>query len=330
MEHNKLRAKFQTEEVENNWAISYGDMITLLLGFFVIFFNIKTETINMTLIKKDIDKYFQSTDQNGNGRAIAETEDTKETVPVMTSDIANALQIKSNIDGERILVEFPGVSFFDSASHSLTTEGQVALGDFAKAISPHLGLFRLVVRGYTDALPLNPLSQYKDNLELSAFRSISAIRHLAKMGVNLENMRIAGYGESSKSREELDEKVFKDQRKIVIVIEPLDHTERAPATRDTASLPEKSIEEVAGSKIPKLMTKESGTGFFSNFIMNKMKLKTNIDIAIHKIDSSISGNPTYKSFVDQLVYLKLRMQGDSHQKAQRKIREYNHKLRKEL
>jgi len=43
----------------------------------------------------------------------------------------------------------------------------------------------------------------------------------------MENMRIAGFGESSMSRESLDIKDLSQQRKVVIVIEPLDHTERS-------------------------------------------------------------------------------------------------------
>ena len=98
--------------------------------------------------------------------------------------------------------------------------------EFSNAIKDHLGLFRLVVRGYTDIKPVNPGARYKDNLELSAFRSISAIRYLANQGIRMENMRIAGFGESSMSRENLDAQDLSQQRKVVIVIEPLDHTER--------------------------------------------------------------------------------------------------------
>ncbi len=227
MEHNKLRNIQSSEEVENNWAISYGDMITLLLGFFVIFFNIKNETMNLQLVHKDITKYFETSDGRGPS-AIAGTGGKEQQRPgTLTETIAAKLKVKANIDGEKIIIEFPNTSFFDSSAYELNETGKAALTEFSNAIKDHLGLFRLVVRGYTDIKPVNPGARYKDNLELSAFRSISAIRYLANQGIRMENMRIAGFGESSMSRESLDVKDLSQQRKVVIVIEPLDHTERA-------------------------------------------------------------------------------------------------------
>ena len=42
------RLKREQEQIhidtEGSWAISYGDMITLLLGFFILFFSLEPET----------------------------------------------------------------------------------------------------------------------------------------------------------------------------------------------------------------------------------------------------------------------------------------------
>src|SRR5690606_25463464 len=158
----------QSEDTENNWAISYGDMITLLLGFFVLFFNIKSQVLDMNLIKKDLDEYFSSKPGPVQQNVVGQ-KDGKVTSPLYSSDVANSFKIRSNMDGERILIEFPGISFFESGNHTLTKEGKEALGEFSKAISKHLGSFRLVVRGYTDGKPLKHQKVYQDNLELSAF-----------------------------------------------------------------------------------------------------------------------------------------------------------------
>lgn len=336
MEHNKLRAPLQTEEVENNWAISYGDMITLLLGFFVLFFNIRTETMNLTLLKKDLDKYFDSSHSGPSQRAIAQVDDPgdQKTAPILTSDISNVLQIKSNIQGERILVEFPGVSFFKSASHKLTTEGEKALTDFARAIHSHLGLFRLVVRGYTDGLTLSPSSIYKDNLELSAFRSISAIRFLSQKGVALGNMRIAGYGESSADRSEAGPDNFKTQRKVVIVIEPLDHTESAPKSgNDSFSHGKKPIEAVQSASIKDRQPTSAAKGSFSATLTNisMTEVWKEIDNTFEEYMQSLDKlKPThlYRSYVDYLVKRKLKQEGYSDEEIETKIRLYRNKEEK--
>lgn len=331
MEHNKLRDKFQTEEVENNWAISYGDMITLLLGFFVIFFNIKTETINLKLIKKDIDKYFKEAAQNAD-RQVASTSGMgkQKKSPIASSDIINSLNVKSNIEGERILVEFPGVSFFESGTHNLTNEGKESLEDFSKAIDAHLGDFRLVVRGYTDPRPIVAQKQYKDNLELSAFRSISAIRYLAKQGLKLENMRIAGYGEASFDRSLKDQTEWEQQRKVVIVIEPLDHTERSQVTPDEASLPTKSIESVSKASVAERLPTSVAEALTLKTILHELIFKVGLahlkfQEALQVLKLKIESNSYYQKFVDYLVYEDLRKKGYGPKKTDQLINEYNKK-----
>lgn len=215
-ETNRLRQPYSSEEVENNWAISYGDMITLLLAFFVLFFNIKSTAVHLKLIKSDIDNAFstqpKALDKPGPGPKW----------PVVSSDIRNQLKINSNLQGERLLIEFPEISFFKSGSSGLTKAGKEALKDFSQVISPHKGQFRMVVRGYTDGQALRRTSKFRDNLELSAFRSLSAIRYLHKQGLTLSSMRIAGYGEANA----FGHRKASHARKVVIVIEPLDHTEK--------------------------------------------------------------------------------------------------------
>ncbi len=307
MKENRLRAPFQTEEVENNWAISYGDMITLLLGFFVLFFNIRTDVVNIKLLKKDLDEYFAAESNASRTPSSAQTPSGQETVPVITSNIANKLQIKSNIEGERILVEFPGISFFNSGSRDLTKSGQEALAKFAKALDGHLGLFRLVVRGYTDQKPVSGRSGYHDNLELSAFRSISAIRYLSQQGVHLEKMRIAGYGESSWSRKEKELAQEASQRKVVIVIEPLDHTERLPAsTEGSARMGEESIEN-SGAAIQGLNEKT-----------NELSLQE----VLYQVNNKIESLQWYQQFVDYLIRLELRRQGNSPKKVETIMKEH--------
>ncbi len=317
MERIRSRIPHSNSEVENNWAISYGDMITLLLGFFVIFFNIRTETMNLKLIKKDLDKYFETGQKSEKGRSIAEAAEDSEqkTAPVLTSDISNIIQLKSNIEGERILVEFPGVSFFNSASDQLTKNGKTALSNFSKAIQGHLGAFRLVVRGYTDGKALKQNARYKDNLELSAFRSISAIRFLAKEGMNLENMRIAGYGESSLSRAEQSQDSSINQRKIVIVIEPLDHTERMSQKKKSdfqdGTIPIESVKEVQIKKrMPTSIEREKMNALDFGKISLRQGKQYLENYALW-IDGKLESSPAYHKLIDWVVEAELRFKGYS-------------------
>ncbi|MEZ4873775.1 MAG: OmpA family protein [Bdellovibrionales bacterium] len=138
----------------------------------------------------------------------------------------NLPEVSTEIQGNKMIIQFPQVSFFNSAQFTLTDDGDKALRRFANVFKSVNGRLRLVVRGYTDNRPVRAGNPYKDNLELSALRAISALRSLNANGIPFHLMRIGGYGESDKSKEITEKELQKYDRKVVLVVEPLDQTER--------------------------------------------------------------------------------------------------------
>jgi chemotaxis protein MotB len=216
-----LREKTVAKEVHNNWEISYGDMITLLLGFFILFFNIKQDRVNMKLIVNRLEKKFNKA--TGESLTTGVQQKQMSTKNLLATPSLQKYKLLANISGEKLYIEFPGVSFFDIGKTELTAEGSNALDQFASSLDKNIGSVRLVIRGYTDNTPSKKAT---DNLELSARRSLSAIRHLNKKGVDLKYMRIGGYGESDLSDRRVAASERRLDRKIVIVVEPLDAAER--------------------------------------------------------------------------------------------------------
>lgn len=190
---------------EGTWAVSYGDMVTLLLTFFIVFFSVNPN---------------QEDNDYRNGVRLALIKKLQgEQQPAIVHD-----------QGNHLIVEFPGVSFFDSGKVELTKEGSLALNEFVTTYLPYAGQHKLGIRAFTDHKKINQRKGYrfKDNLELSALRSIATMRVLQKSGVPLERIQVGGYGELTVTAEEL-KKVSPDKRspaaaldlarKIVLVIQ---------------------------------------------------------------------------------------------------------------
>lgn len=265
---HRLREKSVTKEVHNNWEISYGDMITLLLGFFVLFFNIKSDRVNMQLLMENLEKKFNKAEGTSSVTGVQQRKETA--TNLIASPSLQKYKLHSNIVGEKLFIEFPGVSFFNPGRVDLTVEGKKSLDQFAQAIGKNIGSVRLVIRGYTDNTPTPSTPKYKDNLELSAWRSISAIRHLNSRGVELKFMRIGGYGETDLSDRRLPAEQRRLDRKVVIVIEPLDAAERNHESlnkvADTAKegkKPETKIVKPAPTSIEKLIAADSFATWFA-------------------------------------------------------------------
>ena len=78
--------------------------------------------------------------------------------------------------------------------------GKVLLGRFIDKYIPYAGKFRVKIQAFTDDRPVSRSEhRFKDNVELSALRSISVLRYLQNHGVPLNRVEIGGKGIMSKN-----------------------------------------------------------------------------------------------------------------------------------
>ena len=189
-------------DADGSWAVSYGDMITLLLTFFIVFFTIdprsaekeQTQKMRMSLVET-----LRQTSKNDTHQGVQ---------PELT--VGNE-QLKIGIDrqvlkkwggvvhdrGHYVLIEFPGVSFFNSAKTDITQKGKQTLEEFVRVYVPYAANYRLGIRAFADRRQVmrSKKLHFKDNLELTALRSVSAMRVLQKSGIPLSRIKLGGYGE---------------------------------------------------------------------------------------------------------------------------------------
>lgn len=218
------KASYHNEETdsEGTWALSYGDMITLLLSFFVIFF---TTDFKEQKVEK-LNRHLSFTLEGASDGALPEKVKTLSKFP--TLDVPD---LKAVVAGELVLVSFGAVSFFGSGETRVDARGEEILRKFAEKFLPYAGNYRLAVKGFTDKRRVlykeDKFRKYEDNLELSALRSLSAMRVLQRSGVPLSRMEIAGGGELEAIKNLfphteglLPSEINALSRTIVIVIKP--------------------------------------------------------------------------------------------------------------
>jgi len=229
------QSEAQEVDDQGSWMISYGDMITLLLAFFVLFFTVdpqqeKSDQLSQSLVnllKQEALRSPASQSESSDLSLGAQTDETG-----IEEKMLQKWGAKIHKVGKKIIVEFPGVSFFNTGNVQPTSDGQKNLEKFAKIYEPYQGNYILGVRAFTDKRKVvSEDLRYKDNLELSALRSIATMRVLQKQGVPLNLMKINGYGELILSPDDLlnlpDQKNDKLTeldlaRTIVLIIEPID------------------------------------------------------------------------------------------------------------
>ena len=206
---------------EGTWAISYGDMVTLLLCFFILFFQIKPAEENVTRIQQGLsDKLVQKSIaqvQTGGGGGVETMSAGKGQEPGISLELLKRLNGVPHKHGNKIIVEFPGISFFPSGGTEITLEGQKALEEFSRSYQGFEANHVVGIRAFTDprAVRRGERLRYKDNLELSALRSISTMRSLVKSGIPMADIRLGGYGELKLTAKELEKYLVEREKERV-------------------------------------------------------------------------------------------------------------------
>lgn len=173
------------EDLENElnrgalWAITYGDLMSYLMIFFLILFVFSAS--------KDVRMQFSLT--------AVEQEFGKQTTAVENLFSQHGIQQIAKIDlsPTRMRITFLEPILFDLGRADLK-EGSI----------PHLKKLALVLKdipnplqieGHTDDRPIGPKAKYPSNWELSAARAFSVLRFLIQEGVPAHRLSALGYGE---------------------------------------------------------------------------------------------------------------------------------------
>ena len=189
------------------WLLSYADMVTLLMCFFILFFSInknKGGVADPEKLKIKLESLIAvelSTPSSPSSSA-ANTASS-------TPDSGRAAKLKQKVKEESPKIVFalttpePGVTeitflnadFYESGKAVLTPAGVAALDAVAPrflSLSPDA---TIEVQGHTDSSrPVR--SPYPSNWELSTARASSIARSLIERGVQPSAIMVSGYGEN--------------------------------------------------------------------------------------------------------------------------------------
>ncbi len=208
------------EEVECNcgeerveWIYTYGDMVTLLLCFFVLLF---------AMSKSDEEKFKAVSASFRGGPPASPFMFTGAASPmenleaaVKKSEIAEVTDI--TIGDEGIAVSFSDTAMFESGSAQPTRKGVDMIEKFA-SILYHVPN-KVIIEGHTDNVPIKS-KIFPTNWVLSGARSGSVASLLEKFGIKSYRMEIKGFG-STKPKVSNDSPALRSlNRRIDILIKP--------------------------------------------------------------------------------------------------------------
>lgn len=208
----------EPEKPSTSWQGTYGDMITLMLCFFVMLYNpsevdvTQLATITQSLQMNETESVSgglslstgRLSDLGNNINSLPSVERGKSLGPAKKKAVSlfvpdeksNKITITSDERG--LVISLLSDNFFEEGSAELnineTRETLLRLADFFK--SPEVKDRRFRIEGYTDNTPVSSDSQFPSNWELSASRAVNVLHYLADYGVSENKFSVAGYADT--------------------------------------------------------------------------------------------------------------------------------------
>ena len=208
----------QPEKPSTAWLGTYGDMITLMLCFFVMLYNpSEVDVTQMATITQSLQMQETETTSGGLSLSAGQLSDLgnninslpslekgkslgmakKKAVSLFAPDVkSNKITITSDERG--LIITLLSDNFFDEGSAELnindTRETLLRLADFFR--SDELKDRRFRIEGHTDNTPVAENSKFPSNWELSATRAVNVLHYLADYGVRENDFSVAGYADT--------------------------------------------------------------------------------------------------------------------------------------
>lgn len=196
------------DEIENElnkgalWAVTYGDLMSYLMIFFLVLFSFSVAKSDKTKSRKyeeslsNIQKAFGGkANFQGIERAKAQEQESQVEsnlkASVVSGELKNLVQIQST-ERKVKLVLTEGV-LFASGRADLKPPAKKVLIPIAAELKKIPNA--VIIEGHTDNVPVRS-GKYESNWELSMARAYSVLRFMQEQGISSKHLAGIGYGEN--------------------------------------------------------------------------------------------------------------------------------------
>lgn len=182
------------------WLMTYADMITLLLVFFILMLAMSTMDLPrfeeaLKSIKKAINKQTQPHQRQTPSKVMSQVVGIRQRN--LINEINRALDgtpegvaISAQFDKNKILLTVQDNAVFAPGQAKLLKGGEKVLDGVAKVLRT-FPEYNINIRGHTDSQPIRS-SQFPSNWELSAIRATACLRYLITRGIKPYKMTATG------------------------------------------------------------------------------------------------------------------------------------------
>ncbi len=182
------RSRKDDEDITSFWLITYSDMVTLLLSFFLLMysFSVFSEESSKQLVDE-----LRDVSKNKVVRVERRSEDLEKAAREIAAQFQKDQTFVENTETE-VTVGLSSEVTFASGDDALSERGREALVKAGAILARLPNTVR--IEGHTDAVPMRG-ARFSSNWHLSAARAQSVVKLLLANGVDPRRMQVVGFGD---------------------------------------------------------------------------------------------------------------------------------------
>lgn len=213
---NQRRVEEEDGGNMDDWMSTYGDMITLLMCFFVLLLSISKPDMALW---EEFRKGLRSVDKQVE-TPLAEIKHDLDSL--LEGERAQKL-VRIDLTKRGIEMQFASAAFYNAGSAVINPSSVPMIDKVIQALNAiEYYRFNVDLEGHTDNVPINT-AQFPSNWELSVGRATNIVRYMIEKEVDPDRLKAAGYADTrplvpnvdSLSGEPLRENQAKNRRILI-------------------------------------------------------------------------------------------------------------------
>lgn len=214
-----------SESNEDLFFVSWGDLVTLLMVFFVYLFAIsEIDPVKFVQAKDSLNKGTQTLSSYSASKLLSEIQKEEAQVSAMAEDIQQYLvdnQLEHVVSVKhfhrQLSLNLGDSILFDSGSADLKPSSQALLSRISSHFKKSSQV--IVIEGHTDDMPIHN-SVYPSNWELSSARAASVARFLISQNIDGARISIVGYDQYQPLVKNTSVENRAKNRRVTLILKP--------------------------------------------------------------------------------------------------------------
>lgn len=186
------RGRLSGNEGQDAWLLTYSDVITLLLAFFVVLIAVSHVDLNLfEQLKEGLRSEISSTE-----RVQTPLSEVKADLDSLLAEEKEQGVVDITLDRDGIKIFFFSSYFYESGEAVMLDDGQQIVDKALQALD-QIGFyqFNIDIEGHTDDVPINT-QRFPSNWELSVSRASNVVKYFIEHDIDPERLKASGYADT--------------------------------------------------------------------------------------------------------------------------------------